>query len=172
VQGRVLLGVGAWLLGAATATGGSLLAVSVLGQGMTPAAGQQLSVAAVNRALASEAHDPAAASAASPLPRPSTVAPPRVARRRVPRHSPSSPSGTVLTSEGGTVVAGCAGAQVYLMSWSPQQGFEAATVLRGPAVTARATFTGRRLTVTMVVSCPAGVPTARSTATGTWGGDE
>jgi hypothetical protein len=54
VHSRILLGVAAWLIGAITATGGSLLAVSALGQGMDPA-GEQVSVETVNRALAKEA---------------------------------------------------------------------------------------------------------------------
>jgi len=35
VHSRILFGAAAWLLGAATATTGSLLAVSLLGQGIT-----------------------------------------------------------------------------------------------------------------------------------------
>jgi hypothetical protein len=82
----------------------------------------------------------------------------------------------VLTSPGGTLVASCAGARAYLVSWSPQQGFGSSGVVRGPAATAQVTFTGGQLTVTMVVSCDAGAPTATSTAVSstaasTWGGD-
>jgi hypothetical protein len=84
----------------------------------------------------------------------------------------------VLTSAGGTIVASCAGARAYLVSWSPQQGFGAGDVVRGPATSAQVTFTGGQLTVTMIVSCSAGLPTATSTAVGstgsaasTWGDD-
>jgi hypothetical protein len=70
----------------------------------------------------------------------------------------------VLTSAGGTIVASCAGARAYLVSWSPQQGFGSSGVVRGPATNARVTFTGAQLTVTMVVSCDAGAPTATTTA--------
>ena len=55
---RILAGVGAWLLGAGTATAGSLLAVSLLGQGIAASPGQQLTAAAVSRALARESRDP------------------------------------------------------------------------------------------------------------------
>jgi len=51
-------------------------------------------------------------------------------------------------------------------------------VVRGPATNAQVTFIGGQLTVTMVVSCDAGVPTATvtavgtgSSAAGTFGGD-
>jgi hypothetical protein len=181
VHGRVLLGVAAWLAGATAATGGSLLAVSVLGQGMTPGSGAQRSVTTVNRALAREAAERATAMpgrAAAPR----RAVPPKAARIALPspvaRHraaspavrnsaappSPGAPGGTVLTSQGGTVVASCAGAAAYLVSWSPQQGFGATGVVRGPATNARVTFTGGQLTVTMVVSCDAGAPTATATA--------
>src|SRR5712691_2938720 len=66
MHARFFVGVGAWLLGASAATGGSLLAVSVLGQGLAPAPSQQLTVAAVNRALASEVVEPTR----SPTPQP------------------------------------------------------------------------------------------------------
>ena len=65
MHGRILFGVVAWLLGAATATAGSLLAVSLLGQGITGATGPLLSQVAVNRALASEAAEPTAGAASS-----------------------------------------------------------------------------------------------------------
>jgi hypothetical protein len=75
----------------------------------------------------------------------------------------------LLTSQGGTLVASCAGARAYLVSWSPQQGFGSSDVVRGPATNAQVTFIGGQLTVTMVVSCDAGAPTATVTAVGTGG---
>ena len=183
----MLLGVAAWLVGASAATGGSLLAVSMLGQGMTPGGGDEQSVTTVNRALAKEAAERAAAMPPRAVPPkaarggpPSRVARHRAlvppARRRAPvpaSHrsapppSPGATGGTVLTSPGGTLVASCAGARAYLVSWSPQQGFGSTGVIRGPATSARVTFTGGQLTVTRVVSCAAGVPTATSTAVST-----
>jgi hypothetical protein len=140
-------------------------------------------VATVNRALAKEATEGRAA-----MPR-HAVSPraSRIARRsRVAHHAassrssaarPSAPSpspgtagGTVLTSQGGTLVASCTGARAYLVSWSPQQGFGSSNVIRGPATNAQVTFIGGQLTVTMIVSCDAGAPTATSTAVSAWGG--
>jgi hypothetical protein len=177
VHSRILLGVAAWLVGAIVATGGSLLAVSVLGQGMNPA-GEQVSVETVNRALAREAAERTAAMprrSVSPSASP-TVPPPPKARHSAPPPAPVASGGIVLTSPGGTLVASCAGARAYLVSWSPQQGFGSSGVVRGPATKAQVTFTGGQLTVTMVVSCDAGAPTATSTAVSsaavsTWGGD-
>jgi hypothetical protein len=185
----MLLGVAAWLVGAIAATGGSLLAVSMLGQGMTPGGGDEQSVTTVNRALAKEAAERAAAvppravppKAArgappsrmtrhrAPVP-PARRAPMPAARRSAPPPSPGATGGTVLTSQGGTLVASCAGARAYLVSWSPQQGFGSTGVVRGPAASARVTFTSGQLTVTMVVSCAASVPTATSTAVSTGDG--
>jgi hypothetical protein len=182
----MLLGVAAWLVGASAATGGSLLAVSVLGQGMAPGGGDEQSVTTVNRALAKEAAERAAAMprrAVSPKaarggppsraargkaqPPARHAAPAPAARHSAPPPSPGAAGGTVLTSQGGTLVASCAGARAYLVSWSPQQGFGSTGVVRGPATSARVTFTSGQLTVTMVVSCDAGVPTATSTAVST-----
>jgi hypothetical protein len=164
VYARFLAGVGAWLLGAGAATGGSLLAVSVLGQVLAPAPSQQLTETAVNRALASEAAE--ATLSASPQPRVSASATPLAprAKKASPRPSPTppppAPEPTALTSIGGTVVAGCQGAGAYLVSWSPAQGYEVDRVVRGPATTAQVAFAGSRKLVTMDISCSGGVPAA------------
>jgi hypothetical protein len=169
MSARFLAGVGAWLLGAGAATAGSLLAVSVLGQGLAPAPGQQLTVDAVNHALASEAAEaarsaapmpPVSSSAAPLVPRPKKLSPPPSATPAAPAPQPAT---TDLTSVGGSVVAGCQSAGAYLLSWSPAQGYEAQWVIRGPAATAKVTFEGLRKLVTMTISCSGGVPSASTT---------
>jgi hypothetical protein len=178
VSARFLVGVGAWLLGAAAATGGSLFAVSLLGQSLAPAPSQQLTVTAVNRALASQAAEATRSPAAAT---PSPTPPPRHprARRSVPATTPAAtpaaktpaapspapqPTSRVLTSAGGTVVASCEASGAYLMSWSPQQGFAASHVLRGPAAKAKVTFSSSRRVVTMAVTCSGGAPSATITS--------
>lgn len=185
---RVLAGVGAWLVGVGAATGGSLLAVSLLGQGIATSTSQQLTAAAVNRALAAEASDtpdpagtPSPAASAtrsgqarvSPTARPQTETMPSArASRSRPAASPSAqtttagPTSTVLISPGGTVVADCRQGGAYLVSWIPAPGYAAGTVVRGPAVTVRVRFASAANAVTMLVSCPAGVPTTSNTVTG------
>jgi len=175
VHRRILFGVAAWLLGAATATAGSLLAISLLGQGITGDPGQLLTQDAVTRALASEAADASSPPVTPPsrqLTSPSasatpaataTSAPPDPATTTAPA---AADGGTVLTSAGGEVVASCQPAGAYLISWSPLQGYEVDGVIRGPAVTARVTFSPVVVSPTaheviMVVSCSAGVPWAR-----------
>jgi hypothetical protein len=167
VHRRILFGVAAWLLGVATATAGSLLAISLLGQGITGDSGQLLTQDAVTRALASEAADassppvtapsrqltspaasatPAATGTSTPHTRvPATVPPTAPATPPATAPAPSAApgaagGGTVLTSAGGEVVASCQPAGAYLISWSPLQGYEVDGVIRGPAVTARVTF--------------------------------
>ena len=196
---RVLAGVGAWLVGVGAATASSLLAVSLLGQGIAAGPSQQLTAMAVNRALAAEASDspgavPATTSAPSPAPsatpsyqaqvsrttRPQTGATPSArASRSRPAASPSTQptaaamlTSTVLTSPGGTVVADCGPAGAYLVSWSPVPGYESGIVIRGPAVTVRVTFNSAANSVTMVVSCSAGVPTATTTVGRSGGGGD
>lgn len=175
---RILFGVVAWLLGAATATAGSLLAISLLGQGITGNSGQLLTQDAVTRALASQAAEAPPSTAASETSGPAASAPARTAPAAsvtpaatdVPAPGQgadtgtASPSGggTVLTSGGGEIVANCQAAGAYLISWSPLQGYEVDSVNRGPAATAQVTFESTTQRVTMVVSCSAGVPSARS----------
>jgi hypothetical protein len=191
VRGRILIvGVSAWLLGAGAATGGSLLAVSLIGQGMTGFSGQQMTGAAVDRALGADTDGPGAGPAASapsatkpaaskpPATRspgdtsPTTSSAQPVASPSVTPGAQAAPStstgtspgsdGTVLTSQGGEVVAACQPAGAYLMSWSPQQGYEVNGVIRGPAATAKVTFESAANAVTMLVTCSGGVPSATS----------
>ena len=186
---RILAGVGAWLLGAATATAGSLLAVSLLGQGIAASPGQQLTADAVNRALAREAHDASEAATSSARPRvrmppvtsPATTRPAASPAAPVPAPSAtaaaspaaaSPSSGTVLMSLGGSVLAECRPTGAYLVSWSPVQGYEATDVIRGPVTTARVVFESGANSVTVIVSCPdgaAGAPVASSHIR-PWGG--
>jgi hypothetical protein len=77
----------------------------------------------------------------------------------------------MLTSIGGTVMAGCQAAGAYLASWSPAQGYEATRVIRGAAATAKVTFTSSRKLVTMAISCSGGTPSTATTVT-TGPGDE
>ena len=188
MHGRILFGVTAWLLGAATATAGSLLAISLLGQGITGNSGQLLTQDAVNKALASEATEasppdspaatatgqaamPTARPAASPSAAPAIASAAPTAPATPPGQGPATATatppaagdGAVLTSSGGEVVASCQAAGAYLISWSPLQGYEVDGVARGPAATARVTFASNVSQVTMVVSCSGGVPSATST---------
>jgi hypothetical protein len=158
VHGRIYLAVAAWLLGASAATGGSLVAVSLLGQSLAAPPTQQLTVAAVNRALASDSKGRAAAS-----PSASAASPSAAPAFPSPSATPAATAGTLLTSSGGSVVAACGSSGAYLISWSPQQGYLAEDVVRGPAPLARVSFLAGQSGVTMSVSCTASTPSAAIT---------
>jgi hypothetical protein len=149
--------------------------VSLLGRGIVaPVPSQQLTVTGVNRILANEAAEAARSSSSTPRAAPSSSPSPVPAPRRLKvRRSPppASPAATpapqatstVLNSSGGSVVAQCESAGAYLVSWSPQQGYEAVNVIRGPAATAQARFSNGQRIVIMKVACSGGVPTATTT---------
>ncbi len=167
MRSRVLIGVGAWLLGAVGATTGSLYAVDHLGQGLFGQNNKQVTVAMVNAEVALENAERATPSASpSPSPSPSASPSPHKTRHRVvtkptahpPTPLPTGSAGQLLTSADGTAVAVCKPGGAYLLSWSPQQSFEADNVLRGPAPTASVTFRGSSGGVVMKVSCVNGKP--------------
>lgn len=165
MRSRFLLGISAWVIGAASATAGSLYAVDQLGQSLVAQHTKQISVAMVNAELSVENADRTTPSPASTSPspspstshtrhRPAAVLPGRA--RQV--HSGSS---KLLTSEGGTAEASCDNGLARLLYWSPAQGFEADDVIKGPARFASVTFSDTTGGVVMRVACTsAGVPVA------------
>jgi hypothetical protein len=76
-----------------------------------------------------------------------------------PSHSPTSAGSItrVLTSSGGSVVAQCSSASssatVYLVSWSPAQGYQVDEVRRGPAPEASIDLEGQDDSVSVTYSC-------------------
>jgi hypothetical protein len=183
VRARILIAVAAWLLGAATATGGCLLAVSLLGAGfgVTGSSSQQLTTDGVAKALAAAKREspstpPATPSrsararpatrrkrAATPMPTPTSTPLPTATSTPTPAQS-TTPAGTPFSSQGGTVVATCESAGAYLITWSPAQGYEVDRVVRGPGAVASVRFeTGWTTAVTMNISCPNGTPVESTT---------
>ena len=59
------------------------------------------------------------------------------------------------------MLAGCAGSDAYLISWSPQQGYAADDVVRGPAAMARVVFLAGSSGVSLTVTCTGSVPSER-----------
>lgn len=162
---RVLLGVGAWVLGATTATGGSMYAVDRIGQDLFAQQSTQVSIAAVNAELARERSDPAMSA-------PSTAPPGGKRHGGQPGTSkPSSPS-VLLVSPDGSAAAVCEAGGAYLQYWSPQQGYEADHVARGPAPVAQVTFRGGNGGVVLRVTCQAGLPVKHVSALPWSGHDE
>jgi hypothetical protein len=181
VRGRILITVVAWLLGAATATGGCLLAVSLLGAGFGvtgSSSGHQLTTDGVAKALAvAERDTPSAATpspsararrltrrarAARPTPSPTPTPPPTPTTAPAPAQS-TTPVGTPFSSQGGTVVATCESAGAHLITWSPAQGYEVDRFVQGPAAVAYVRFETNTLAVTMSITCPNGTPVNSTT---------
>lgn len=162
MRSRVLIGASAWLLGALTATGGSMLAVSQLAHGLLGPGAEQLTPAVVRADLAGYQHSGAGSavagrSAAQGGPSPLT------SQGAGPAQSPrGSAPGTLLVSQAGSVVASCQSGLAYLQYWSPDQGFQADDVIRGPVAQASLTFEGYGPAIRMRVTCRGGEPTARA----------
>jgi hypothetical protein len=189
VRARIPIAVAAWLLGAATATGGCLMAVSLLGDGfgVSGSSSQQLTATAVSRALAAAKREqsPTPSAALSPTARarpvrrrshlaPATPAPtPTPTPTATPTVTQSAAGpGTLLSSSGGTVVASCESVGAYLLSWSPAQGYGVGQVVRGPAAVASVVFDAGTRTVTMDISCPGGAGGTPVSSTSTSPHDE
>jgi hypothetical protein len=187
VSSRFLLGLGAWLLGAVTATSGSMIAVNTLAHGLLDAQAQaqqlggkvvsgDLEPKASNTDESPSASPAAAAGSRTPAAKamhsasPSSNAAARGSGRGPVGDSPSqsppsgssqSPAGTLLVSSGGSVTATCESAGAYLLYWSPNQGFEVDNVVRGPAAVASVVFQNTTSGIVMRVSCSGGKPIAQ-----------
>jgi hypothetical protein len=74
--------------------------------------------------------------------------------------APQSAAPTLLTSADGSVLATCQSGGAYLVYWSPDQGYTADDVTRGPASVASVTFSNTAGGVVMRVSCSSGTPVA------------
>ena len=193
-----MVGLGAWLLGAVTATSGSMIAVNELAHGLldAQAQAQQLGGKPVSADLEPSAgksdESPAASAAPAKHARtPATNVPPAADPRSnrgstgpgaqnpdgqsstqgpgggsstqspPPSGSSSQGPGTLLVSSGGSVTATCESAGAYLLYWTPNQGYEAEDVYRGPAATASVTFRASpTVSVVMRVSCSGVTPVA------------
>lgn len=166
---RLIFAVAGWLLAATVAVVVGLLAVSLLGTGITGEQVRPLSSEDVARALAQVAREssspstqpPAGSTAVTNSPVPSPAVPPSV----VPNPPAPSPSTTstgqvtrALHSAGGNVIAQCTGTMVYLVSWTPRQGFETDDVIRGPAPAAFVKFDSENLDVFLTINCRDGAP--------------
>jgi hypothetical protein len=166
VGSRVLIGVGAWLLGAAAATASSLYAVAQLGQGLVEQHSSQVSVAMVNAELAQDGAPRTENAVLSPSPSASPKVSHSSARRRSGRKNAPNPpvmyASKVLTSDGGWAAAACGPDGARLLRESPALGFTISPrIVRGPGTVASVTFTDTSTGVIMKVTCSAGVPVAQ-----------
>jgi hypothetical protein len=154
------------MLGAVTATTGSMIAVNELAHGMLGPQTQQLGVATVGAALKSGAGSPSPSpTIGSSGPASASRAAPKLSHAASPSAVPSGaavqdPAGTLLESGDGSVMASCQPSGAYLLYWSPDPGFQADNVYRGPAAVTSVTFRGPGGSVVMHVTCAGGTPVA------------
>jgi hypothetical protein len=153
---RLLASVTAWLLGAIAAVGVGMLALSMVGDGLTAHAVQPLTPDAVERQA-----PPSVGAPSSGVPSETAVAGgPSTARSSLPSATTPAarPVDKLVTSPGGTSVARCTGASAYLLSWSPEQGYTVHDPMRGPAAAVSVGFRSTTKEYLLSVRCVDGVP--------------
>lgn len=163
----VIRGVLAWIIGAAVAVGVGMLALSRIGYGFTMGAVQPLSSGpATVPAVVPSTPPPSAAVPPAPASEPAPSAPPtpggrtRPRPRRSPASSPMSHE-RAFSSLGGSVIVRCSRDLAYLMSWSPEQGYQVDDVRRGPAPEVTVEFEDADEEVRLRVWCDDDIPEAR-----------
>jgi hypothetical protein len=158
---RLVASALAWVVGAVAAVGVGVLALSLIGDGLTSRTVQPLTPDVVARqvsaAPATPSPVPALPTPASGLAAASTPAP-----AEAPTATTAAAAGTekLVTAPGGSAIARCSDGQVYLVSWSPAQGFRSDHVERGPALQASVRFESDDAKVTLAVRCVGGEPQA------------
>ena len=171
MRSRLLIGATGWLLGAVTATAGSLYAVDQLGQGLLAQHSKRVSVAMVNAELA---QDHSRRSAPAVTQSPSASASPALKGRaaHVPhrRRQPASTEAEFSTP-GGTAGATCSQGKARLLYESPGQGYGVDDLVAGPATAASVTFTNSRGGVVLRVTCGSAGSPAKHVSTFTSDGD-
>jgi hypothetical protein len=142
--------VAAWVLVAGATAAVGVAALDIAGAGILGPASQPLSQQDVARRLAAMTSTP---SSAPPTP-------------SAPPSSATSPSPTPrgLSTPEGSVVAQCDNGQVYLVSWSPAQGYRVDDYARGPAASASIKFKNDTSEVVAIFTCVAGEPHVESAA--------
>jgi hypothetical protein len=162
----MLVGVAAWLIGAAAATFGSLYAVGKIGHDLLQQQARQVSIATLNAEYAMQSSGRAAPPARPANYRPGSDSSPKPAPSK--HLTPSSPSPKpkpapsqeteVLVSPGGTAGAVCEAGGAYIVWASPAQGYQIDNLQRGPAAVASVTFERLAGGVMMTVTCQGGSP--------------
>ncbi|MGC5055021.1 septum formation initiator [Micromonospora sp. DT48] len=150
---RTFLAVAGWLATALVATLIGLAAIRLVGESLTGTPGGVHSQEEVARALAEPVPSGAPTGAAPPDPgeAPSSPVPPTG-----PGTEPADRRG--FSTVGGSAVAECRPDGVYLVSWSPRQGYRVKDVDRGPDDDADVTFVGPSGEYELSLRCAAGVP--------------
>jgi hypothetical protein len=173
MRSRYVLVGAAWLLGVLTATAGSFLAVNGIAHGLLGTGPQPVAITAIqgglaNHKLSSSEPGPAFSPVAAGddgdqdtgTPQPQPVA---TATAAAPAASPNS-GGSLVDSPGGTVMASCQSGLAYLQYWSPNAGYQADDVIRGPAPQASIGFEHLNSEFEIRVTCNGSHPVAQVTS--------
>ena len=147
--------VAAWSVGAATAVGVGMLALSLIGSGLTDGPIQPLAANDPTTPSTSVAVPTRSSAGTAPAPRTSETGKPGTGE-------PGTGTQRTVTSLGGTVITRCADSGAYLVGWSPTPGFGVDDVVRGPGSLVKVTFTNRDQEIKITVSCANGVPQAKT----------
>jgi hypothetical protein len=140
--GPIAASVLAWTVGAAVSVGVGLLALSLIGVGLTTGSGDHLTqpvgrdAPAVTLPTSQPPVDDPSASASAASAATATVGPNRT-----------------IDTAGGNVVARCQPGGAYLLYWSPSPGFRADLSNRGPAAEARLSFESSSREIRIRVTC-------------------
>jgi hypothetical protein len=140
--GPIATSVIAWTLGAAVSIGVGLLALSLIGVGLSTDSGDHLT-------------EPVGRAEAPPV---AITTPPPASATPTPDASPTPPPATVgpnrtIDTAGGNVVARCEPGGAYLLYWSPSPGYRASADVRGPATEARLSFESTTREINIRVTC-------------------
>jgi hypothetical protein len=162
---RVLVSVVAWTVGAVAAAGVGLLALSLIGDGLSTKTGQPLTPDTVAReASAAPAPPTPSESSALQVAPSASVSSPRVTASTIPAPIESAaarPTDRVFTTSGGSAIVRCTGSRAFLVSWSPNQGYSFDNVERGPGDRVRVRFRSDDNKVDLRATCVGGVPQPR-----------
>jgi hypothetical protein len=142
----------AWVAGAALATAGVTVALSILGNDLLGSTGPVLSSAQVKADLAAQG------------PAPGPVGP---AAAPQPGRSPAGSPGPWAAGNfsGGTVFAACLQHRATLSDWIPAQGYRTAGFSPGPAAAVSVRFESASAALVVTVTCPHGRPVFLPSAT-------
>ena len=140
--GPIAASVIAWTLGAAVSVSVGLLALSLIGVGLTNGSGDHLTQP-VGRA------DEPVVTITPPPPSDDPSATPTAA----PTATAAVGASHTIDTAGGIVVARCEAGGAYLVSWSPSPGYRADNVDRGPKAEARVSFEGNGREINIRVTC-------------------
>lgn len=143
----VVVSLVAWTVGAATAVGVGLIALSAIGVGTADGPIRSLST----NAQAGPTRVPVETPSLTPTNPPTSPGPPPTTT------TAGVSSQRTVTSPGGNVVAACRASGAYLVGWSPAPGYRAEDVVRGPAQSARLTFKKPEREIKVTVRCVNGV---------------